>query len=138
MTRKRYSPQRDLICTYVKNSACHPTAEMIYQALRLSTPGLSRGTVYRNLGILAEEGQITRMPFPIERYDGNTGPHPHLICTRCGSVSDLSVTYDTGLDEMVSRLCHCQVQRHDCYFYGQCSACMESASNTQQKEDVLL
>lgn len=130
MTRKRYSPQRDLICTYVKNSACHPTAEMIYQALRLSTPGLSRGTVYRNLGILTEEGKITRMPFPIERYDGDTSPHPHLICTRCGSVSDLPIPYNASLDEAVSQMCCCQVQRHDCYFYGQCSACGASASDT--------
>lgn len=125
MTRKRYSPQRDLICTYVKNSACHPTAETIYQQLKLTTPGLSRGTVYRNLGILAQEGQITRMPFPVERYDGNTHPHPHLVCTRCGGVSDLQMDYDAGLDETVSRLCGCQVQRHDCYFYGRCAACMD-------------
>lgn len=138
MTRKRYSPQRDLICRYVKNSTCHPTAETIYQALRVTTPGLSRGTVYRNLGILAEEGQITRMPFPIERYDGNTAPHAHLVCTCCGNVYDLQMRYDPSLDEAVSKLGHCQVQRHDCFFYGQCSTCIEHVPMINQKEEVFV
>lgn len=130
MPRKRYSPQRDLIYTYVKNSTSHPTAETIYQALKASTPGLSRGTVYRNLGILAQEGQIFRMPFPIERYDGDTTPHAHLVCTCCGEVSDLRMPYDIALDETVCQLWHCQIQRHDCYFYGQCSACVGAAHAT--------
>lgn len=134
MTRKRYSPQRDLICRYVKNATCHPTAETIYQALRAENPGLSRGTVYRNLGILAQQGQIIRMPFPVERYDGDTSPHAHLICTCCGQVSDLRIPYNAGLDEAVSRLGHCRVHRHDCYFYGQCSACGETAPDTQLME----
>lgn len=132
MTRKRYSPQRDLICTYVKRSTRHPTAETIYQALRLTTPGLSRGTVYRNLGILADEGKITRMPFPIERYDGNTAPHAHLVCSSCGCVSDLKMPYNIGLDQTASQLGHCKVQRHECYFYGQCSACLETPSEESE------
>lgn len=137
MTRKRYSPQRDLIWSYVKSVTCHPTAETIYQALRTENPGLSRGTVYRNLGILAQQGQITRMPFPVERYDGDTRPHAHLICTCCGEVSDLGIDYDAGLDEMVSRLSRCRVDRHECYFYGQCSACGAVACHqpsTEKKE----
>lgn len=136
MTRKRYSPQRDLICSYVKDSACHPTAETIYQQLKLTTPGLSRGTVYRNLGILAQEGQITRMPFPVERYDGNTSPHAHLICTQCGEVFDLPMTYDSQLDTAVSQRCQVQVQRHECFFYGRCAACPAPPTQNQQKEDA--
>lgn len=135
MTRKRRSAQRDLIYHYVKSVDCHPTAEMVYQALKDDSPGLSRGTVYRNLGILAQEGLLIRMPFPVERYDGNTVPHAHLICQHCGFVTDLSLDYESRLDEAVTRLYGCRIARHECYFYGQCAACVAAQPNAG-KEDV--
>lgn len=124
MTRKRFSPQRSLILEYVKHSKEHPTAETIYQALKDHFPGLSRGTVYRNLNLLSEEGVIVKLPLPIERFDGAIEPHPHLVCSDCGSVSDLEWAYDTALDAAVSQRCNCQILRHECFFFGRCGDCM--------------
>lgn len=124
MTRKRFSPQRSLILEYVKHSKDHPTAETIYQALKDHFPGLSRGTVYRNLNLLSEEGVIVKLPLPIEHFDGNTVPHSHLICNDCGAVIDLELEYDTELDAAVSRSCNCQILRHESFFFGRCSGCM--------------
>lgn len=126
MARKRYSPQRELICSFVKSTVAHPTAEMIYRQLKDRSPGLSRGTVYRNLNLLVEEGQIVRLPFPVERYDGMVEPHPHLVCSRCGSVTDLELDYDASLDQLISQQLRCQVFRHDCFFYGLCPSCTQT------------
>lgn len=97
---------------------------MVYQQLSQECPGLSRGTVYRNLKILAQTGALRLIPFQVERYDGRTGPHPHLLCNVCGSVLDLDLAYEGAqLDEEVERQCGVQVERHQLIFYGTCADC---------------
>ena len=124
MTGKRYSKQRELIYQCLMETHEHPTAEMLYQWLKPENPSLSLGTVYRNLNLLADEGLVTRMPFPIERYDANTQPHPHFRCRKCGSVYDLEgVEYDSSLDEKVGVLSGPQIDRHDLVFSGICTHC---------------
>lgn len=124
MTGKRYSKQRELIYQCLMQTHEHPTAEMLYNWLKPENPSLSLGTVYRNLNLLADEGVITRMPFPVERYDANTQPHPHFRCRKCGAVYDLEgVTYDRELDERVGVLSGHQVERHEMVFSGVCTHC---------------
>ena len=124
-TGKRYSKQRELIYQCLMGTDEHPTAEMVYQWLKPGNPSLSLGTVYRNLNLLAEEGVITRMPFPIERYDAVTRPHPHFRCRKCGAVYDLGgVSYDAELDEKAGTLSGHQVDHHDLIFTGTCTHCI--------------
>ena len=124
MTGKRYSKQRELIYQCLMETHEHPTAEMLYNWLKPENPSLSLGTVYRNLNLLADEGIITRMPFPVERYDANTEPHPHFRCRQCGAVYDLEgLEYDASLDEKIGVLSGHQVDRHDLVFSGICTHC---------------
>ena len=125
MTGKRYSKQRELIYQCLMDTREHPTAEVLYHWLKPENPSLSLGTVYRNLNLLADEGLITRMPFPIERYDANTRPHSHFRCRKCGAVYDLEgVEYDAALDGKVGVLSGHQVDRHDLVFSGICTHCV--------------
>lgn len=104
----------------------HPTAEMLYNWLKPDNPSLSLGTVYRNLNLLADEGMITRMPFPVERYDANTEPHPHFRCRCCGGVYDLEgIAYDGKLDEAAAQCSGHLVERHDLVFSGTCVHCTQ-------------
>ncbi|HJC40554.1 MAG TPA: transcriptional repressor [Candidatus Intestinimonas pullistercoris] len=126
MTGKRYSRQRELIYQKLVETDEHPTAEMLYQWLKPENPNLSLGTVYRNLNLLAEEGVIVRMPFPVERYDARTHPHPHFRCKACGRVYDMEdLPYDSGLDQAAEQCSGHQVDRHDLVFFGTCSACTQ-------------
>lgn len=84
MIQRRYSRQRELIYHCVRNTTEHPTADMVYRWLLPDNPNLSRGTVYRNLKLLAEEGKLKLLHFPVERYDAQTMEHPHFYCTQCG------------------------------------------------------
>ena len=104
MNGKRYSRQRELIYEALRQTEQPPTAEMIYQWLKPANPSLSLGTVYRNLNLLADEGAIRRMAFPVERYDAKTMPHPHFCCDQCGAVYDLHLPYDVELDQRAR--CH--------------------------------
>lgn len=127
MAAQRYSRQRELIYQTVLASRAHPTAEMVYAALKPDHPNLSLGTVYRNLHLLADEGKLARMPFPVERFDGMTAPHNHFCCRSCGQVSDVPGAYDSALDEALSALGH-QVDCHELVYYGLCPQCQASAT----------
>lgn len=123
MAATRYSRQRELIYQSVCASRAHPTAEMVYAALKPHHPNLSLGTVYRNLHLLAEEGKIIRMPFPVERFDGDLHPHSHFCCEKCGAVRDVELPYDETLDAAAAEQLGHNVERHSVVFYGLCPAC---------------
>lgn len=125
MNSRRYSRQRELIYEALKGSDQHPTAEMLYHQLKPENPSLSLGTIYRNLNLLTEEGRITRMPFPVERYDADIRPHSHFRCDRCGSVFDLALPYDTGLDERALQISEHQIAGHQMFFHGVCAHCKQ-------------
>ena len=128
MAAQRYSRQRELIYQALKDTREHPTADMVYRALKPENPNLSLATVYRNLNLLAKEGRITRMPFPVERYDAITSPHPHFVCTRCGSVRDLDLPYDPELDRAAAQTGH-QVSGHTMLFSGVCAQCLRQSES---------
>ena len=89
----RYSKQRELVLQQVEALHDHPTAEEIYQNALKECPGLSLGTVYRNLNSLVEAGRVRRVPIPgqPDRFDHTLSWHSHLYCTRCGQVTDLAL-----------------------------------------------
>lgn len=124
MAGKRYSRQRELIYNAVLGSKEHPTAEMVYQWLKPANPNLSLGTVYRNLTLLAQEGILIRMPFPVERYDADVRPHSHFRCKDCGRVFDLMLEKDTAMDALAAKAAPgFQVEGHDLTFTGLCPEC---------------
>lgn len=95
MERKlRHSRQRDMIYQYMCHTHEHPSAEMVYSALRNEVDGLSLATVYRNLKLLEELGKVRKVASAqgSERYDACCGDHGHFLCTGCGCVRDLEDT----------------------------------------------
>lgn len=125
MNGKRYSRQRELIYETLKCSNQHPTAEMLYSWLKPENPTLSLGTVYRNLNLLADEGAITRMAFPVERYDAKVEPHSHFRCMVCGGVYDLELPYDRHLDDAALLASGHDISRHELIFHGSCCNCKQ-------------
>ena len=124
MAAKRYSRQRELIYNAVVGSKEHPTAEMVYQWLKPTNPNLSLGTVYRNLSLLAQEGILIRMPFPVERYDGDVRPHSHFRCKGCEKVFDLELEQDPIIDAAAAKAAPgFRVEGHDLTFTGLCPEC---------------
>lgn len=85
------SAQRIAIMDYLMTHYTHPTVDEVYQALSPTMPTLSRTTVYNTLRTLAEgkAAQLLTIDDHHVCYDGNTEPHAHFICRRCGRVVDL-------------------------------------------------
>ena len=88
----RYSHQREMIYQYLMGTHEHPSAEMVYDALRDEIKGLSLGTVYRNLRLLEDLGKVRRVASlnGTERYDACCGDHVHFVCQNCGAVHDIA------------------------------------------------
>ena len=87
----RHSDVRDKIYEYLCGTKAHPSANMIYNDLKPSIPKLSLGTVYTNLKLFEDLGQVIRVTNVkgFERYDADTSEHVHLVCDECGAVIDI-------------------------------------------------
>ena len=134
MARTRFSPQRSLILEYVKQSTDHPTAEEIYQALKDCFPGLSRGTVYRNLNFFKEQGMVISVGVigGQERFDANVTPHAHFICSDCGRVIDVDIP-TAQIEALYDHVAHDasgHVIGHQLTFTGRCGFCKGSLLNS--------
>lgn len=84
--------QRLLIYRALAQSDLHPSPESIYMQVRREIPSISLGTVYRNIKTFLRVGLLKELSLPHEplRLDPNLTSHHHLVCTRCGAVTDLS------------------------------------------------
>ena len=85
--------QRKLILDIINNSCSHPSAEEIYHQAKIIMPSIALGTVYRNLGIMAKEGEIRRLVSENapDRYDKVAPLHDHMVCTVCGGITDTDI-----------------------------------------------
>ena len=122
MKEQRYSQQRERIYQAVRDSRAHPTAQMIYDALRPELPKLSLGTVYRNLQQMAAEGRLVQLDGPVARFDAVLEPHTHLCCAHCGQVADGVLPYDAALDRS-AMADGWTITGHSLTFTGICPAC---------------
>lgn len=129
MTRFKRSRQRDRILSLLHSTKSHPTAAWIYESLKPEMPDLSLGTVYRNLKILELQGklQVLHSGSGFDRFDGDTRPHYHLICTRCGAVEDVDLPVQSELEQKAKALLGRPVSGHRLDFFGLCSTCFKKS-----------
>ncbi len=124
----KYSRQRESIMNYLMSRTDHPTADMIYSAIREVYPKISLGTVYRNLTLLADQGEIIELSCGegCDRFDARTMPHYHFICRKCGSVTDLAMPSLEHINLLAEKDFAGQIEGHYAYFYGVCEHCIET------------
>lgn len=131
----KYSKQREEIKRYLASRKDHPTADTVYMAIRKELPNISLGTVYRNLTLLADSGEILRLRIGdgADHFDYDTSPHYHFVCKECGSVSDLEMDNIDFITETAGAHFNGRIAGYVAYFYGTCECCVqnnsESASN---------
>lgn len=121
----KYSRQREVIKEFLKTRKDHPTADIVYTNVREQYPNISLGTVYRNLTLLADIGEIQRLRVGdgVDHFDADTSPHYHFVCTECGSVIDLEMDSIDNIIDIAGMNFDGQITGHVTYFYGICGNC---------------
>ena len=92
----RPSVQRLAIFEYVRNSCEHPTAEVVYEALRDELGSLSLTTVYNTLKLFVDAGLILMLTIDdtFRCFDGDCSKHAHFRCNKCGKIIDFNIKKD--------------------------------------------
>ncbi|MBL7130370.1 MAG: transcriptional repressor [Candidatus Omnitrophica bacterium] len=121
----RNTKQRQKILELLVNSKSHPTADWIYQKLKKKFKNLSLGTVYRNLRILKEKGQIWELNFGtgFSRFDAIGHSHYHFICSSCQNIYDIKIPPMKELDDRVMQITGFRILSHRLVFFGLCDVC---------------
>lgn len=125
----KHFKKRSAILEYLRSTTAHPSAETVYTDLKQQIPDLSMGTVYRNLNLFRQQGlaNVVATVRGVERFDANTSPHVHFICSGCDSVLDLM---DMEVPEMLKNTAsQCSGGRADACqlsFTGVCGACLNN------------
>ena len=110
MIKERNTKQKMLILNAVRSVCTHPTAEQVYEMISDEMPGLSLGTVYRNLNRMAELGQLRR-----------------ISVTKSPDRFDLK--YDEALDAAAEKKSGYKIIKHETVFYGMCKNCKTKVNN---------
>ena len=121
--------KRDAILTCLRETTEHPSAERVYSQLKQEIPDLSLGTVYRNLSLFKEQGVICSLGTVkgVERFDANTEPHVHYICTECGKVLDLQkIQVPEDLNQAAATDSGGEVSGCQLTFTGVCGQCAKN------------
>ena len=127
MTTRRNTIQRDLVKQAVYDMRRHVTADELYEFLRAKHPSIGKGTVYRNLDVLVEDGSVRKVEVPSgpNLYDFTLKNHYHVKCVNCGEVSDVDMDEVTGLIEQIRNTHGMDFLTYDIAFKGICKNCKE-------------
>lgn len=130
MKALKYSRQRESIKASLMCRHDHPTADALYASIREEFPNISLGTVYRNLNLLVETGEIRKLTCGdgADHFDGNTNDHYHFICSECNHIYDMEISSLQSLDEKAQEVAPGQIDSHYVLFYGTCNQCLEKKS----------
>ncbi|MCR5716966.1 MAG: transcriptional repressor [Lachnospiraceae bacterium] len=121
----KHSKQREVIQSFLTGRKDHPTADTIYAGVREVIPNISLGTVYRNLQLLVDLGEIQKINVGdgVDHFDADVSMHHHFHCRICGCVSDVRIKalpFDLK-DQLIDF--DGEVETQTLYFEGVCSAC---------------
>ena len=121
--------QRGIILEELRKSNSHPSADEICEIVRNRLPRISLGTVYRNLEILIELGEIQKLETggSLKRFDGNPKKHYHIRCIGCAQVVDAPVEPLINTGAEIHTATNYKIIGHRFEFVGVCPACSETA-----------
>ena len=126
MADKRNTLQKQIVFDIFSQMHNHPSAGMVYEAVKEQYPNISRATVFRLLAEAADEGKILRLKLndSNDRYDITTCHHHHIVCRDCGAVADVDIDVDERL-LLANAVGHegFVVEKSHLEFVGVCSKC---------------
>src|SRR4030066_1972759 len=124
----RTTKQKEVILGILRGTTSHPTADWVYNEVRKEIPNISLGTVYRNLRLLCQNGEILELVLcgSLSRFDARSDNHYHFRCEKCGQVFDVDEPVDKKINGRIARKTGFRVIYHKLEFRGVCRECRYS------------
>lgn len=127
------APHDGAVLAALRETASHPTAGEVHDAVRRRYPHMGRATVYRALQRLEAAGLAVEVGRDSlgRHYDARTERHDHAVCTECGRVHDILPEDDLPAD-VLAELAHLAqaagvaVDTYEIRLYGRCAACQDT------------
>ena len=132
----RMTRQRRVILEELRKVNTHPSADEIYERVRKRLPRISLGTVYRNLEILSESGDIQKLEpgCSLKRFDGNPSEHCHIRCVRCDRIADAPMVPDLEIDLGRVNATDFEILGHRLEFLGVCPTCSDNSNQDANRK----
>lgn len=124
----RITESRKAIIRYMIAAKHHPSAEMVYDDLKVDYPSLSLATVYNNLKVLVEEGFVAELKlchYSTTYYDFLGHHEIHIACEVCGKITDYMGDDLNALYQTASQQTGYRVNRSQVMLYGLCPDCQK-------------
>jgi len=123
--------QRAVILEELRKVSTHPSADEIYEMVRKRLPRISLGTIYRNLEVLSEKGDIRKLDTGshLKRFDGRAEHHYHIRCLRCDRLVDAFVDLGSDIDRPVKEASDFLIVGHKLEFVGICPQCQRQPAD---------
>ena len=132
----RVTGQRLEVYREIAENLDHPSADMIYEAVRKRVPAISLDTVYRTLDTLEEFGLIYRVNEVCARahFDANLEPHHHFFCVRCNNVLDVPPVWEDREEIQDKMADYGRVKSVSLQIRGICNKCEQITELEKEKE----
>ena len=100
--------------------------DVIYQHVREENPKISLGTVYRNLTLLVDLGEVRKISTGdgTDHFDADTSAHSHYFCRCCHRLMDVDVTPSVDQILAASSAGIGTVEQASLLFTGVCKDCV--------------
>lgn len=132
---RRNTIQKEMVLDAVRSLANHPTADEVYECVQKKHRAVGKGTVYRNLNVLAEEGKLRKIEMAdgADRFDHTCMEHYHVKCICCGAVTDVDMANVPDLLADINNTSGMQFLSFDILFKGICQDCQKNKKTKEIK-----
>ena len=125
----RLTKQRLIILKYIRKSGAHPSAEVIYKAVKKKVTSISFGTVYRNLRFLRDHGLLKEFIInKVAHFEARVDSHMHFVCEKCHGIEDINGARDTKIIKEMKKIAEknrFMVRSENYEIYGICITCQK-------------
>jgi len=127
----KFTPQRKAILEVIsENMGLHLSSEEIYDYVKVKSPDIGLATVYRTVQLLVELDVLSKLNlddgfvrYELNDHDGDQHHHHHLICSECGSISEVREDLLESIESEIERKYEFQIRDHKLKFFGICKSC---------------